>query len=78
MGRHSASCRYVQNEGAPNSANFLLDLSFHATPSIVMLIDLLFLSPPWTITVLPALAVSGTIAFGYWFWIEQCFAVNGW
>ncbi|CAG8307607.1 unnamed protein product [Penicillium salamii] len=54
------------------------DLSFHATPSIVMLIDLLFLSPPWTITVLPALMVSGTIAFGYWFWIEQCFAVNGW
>ncbi|CAG8907459.1 unnamed protein product [Penicillium salamii] len=59
-------------------ANFVLDLSFHATPSIVMLIDLLFLSPPWTITVLPALMVSGTIAFGYWFWIEQCFAVNGW
>ncbi|KAK9853422.1 hypothetical protein MYU51_006513 [Penicillium brevicompactum] len=54
------------------------DLSFHATPSVVMLIDLLFLSPPWTITVFPALVVSSTIAFGYWFWIEQCFAVNGW
>ncbi|KAJ5790915.1 uncharacterized protein N7518_007926 [Penicillium psychrosexuale] len=54
------------------------DISFHATPSVVMLIDLLLLSPPWTITALPALALSGTIAFGYWFWIEQCFSQNGW
>ncbi|KAJ5542851.1 FAR-17a/AIG1-like protein [Penicillium sp. DV-2018c] len=54
------------------------DVSFHATPSVVMLIDLLFLSPPWTITVLPSLALSSTIAFGYWFWIEQCFSKNGW
>lgn len=56
----------------------VLDISFHATPSVVMLIDLLLLSPPWTITALPALALSGTIAFGYWFWIEQCFSQNGW
>ncbi|KAJ5473816.1 FAR-17a/AIG1-like protein [Penicillium sp. IBT 31633x] len=54
------------------------DISFHATPSLVMLIDLLLLSPPWTITALPALALSSTIAFGYWFWIEQCFSQNGW
>ncbi|KAJ5874396.1 uncharacterized protein N7529_002826 [Penicillium soppii] len=54
------------------------DISLHATPSVVMLIDLLLLSPPWTISIIPALAVSGTIAFGYWFWIEQCFAINGW
>ncbi|KAJ5787655.1 FAR-17a/AIG1-like protein [Penicillium paradoxum] len=54
------------------------DISFHATPSVVMLIDLLLLSPPWTITALPALALSSTIAFGYWFWIEQCFSQNGW
>ncbi|KAL2001089.1 hypothetical protein VTN02DRAFT_2238 [Thermoascus thermophilus] len=54
------------------------DLSFHAFPSIIMLVDLLFLSPPWTITVLPALGLSGGIAFGYWFWIERCYAHNGW
>ncbi|KAG0157203.1 hypothetical protein PDIDSM_4388 [Penicillium digitatum] len=54
------------------------DISFHAAPSVVMLIDLLLLSPPWTITVLPALGLSSTIAFGYWFWIEQCFSQNGW
>lgn len=61
---------------APN--NTVIDISFHAAPSVVMLVDLLLLSPPWTITVLPALGLSSTIAFGYWFWIEQCFSQNGW
>jgi hypothetical protein len=41
-------------------------------------VDLLFLSPPWTISALPSLGLSGTIAFGYWFWVEQCFYYNGW
>lgn len=54
------------------------DISFHAVPSIVLLIDLFLLSPPWTITILPALGLSSTIAFGYWFWIERCFSYNGW
>ncbi|PLB45292.1 hypothetical protein P170DRAFT_513316 [Aspergillus steynii IBT 23096] len=54
------------------------DVSFHAVPSIVLLIDLLLLSPPWTITIVPALGLSSTIAFGYWIWIEHCFAHNGW
>ena len=40
--------------------------------------DLLLFSPPWTIKFLPALGLSTIIAFGYWFWIEQCFAHNGW
>jgi hypothetical protein len=56
----------------------MIDLNFHAVPSIVMMVDLLFLSPPWTITVLPALALSSAIAFGYWFWIEKCYLNNGW
>ncbi|KAE8356664.1 FAR-17a/AIG1-like protein-domain-containing protein [Aspergillus coremiiformis] len=54
------------------------DITFHAIPAIVLLIDLFLLSPPWTITVLPALGLSSTIAFGYWFWIERCFSYNGW
>lgn len=55
-----------------------IDISFHAIPSIVMLVDLLLLSPPWTISVLPSLGLSGAIAFGYWFWVERCFSYNGW
>ncbi|KAL5052170.1 FAR-17a/AIG1-like protein [Aspergillus fruticulosus] len=54
------------------------DISFHAIPSIVFLIDLLFLSPPWTITIGPALGLSSAIAVSYWFWIERCFQHNGW
>ncbi|PYI20891.1 integral membrane protein [Aspergillus violaceofuscus CBS 115571] len=53
------------------------DISFHAVPSVILLIDLLLLSPPWTITILPALGLSSTIAIGYWFWIERCFQYNG-
>ncbi|KAK3697198.1 hypothetical protein LTR37_017599 [Vermiconidia calcicola] len=52
------------------------DLSFHAVPSLTLVIDLLFFSPPYTIAFLPALALSGFIAFGYWFWIERCYQVN--
>ncbi|PLN75248.1 acetyl-CoA synthetase-like protein [Aspergillus taichungensis] len=54
------------------------DLSFHAVPAIVLLIDLLFLSPPWTVSIFPALGISSSIAVGYWFWVEHCHAHNGW
>ena len=55
----------------------LPDLSFHFIPSLVLVIDLLLLSPPWTITVPQTLALTGGLAFGYWFWVEQCFSHNG-
>jgi len=53
------------------------DLSFHLFPALSLTLDLLFFSPPYTIAFLPALTLSLGIAFGYWFWIERCFAVNG-
>lgn len=53
------------------------DISFHLIPTVMLLIDLLFLSPPWTISIVPALGLSGAIAFGYWFWIELCYSKNG-
>jgi len=53
------------------------DLSFHIAPSILLLVDLLFLSPPWTISVVPAIGLSAVIAFLYWFWIEHCYQYNG-
>lgn len=52
------------------------DLSFHAVPSISLVVDLLFFSPPYTIAFLPAFGLSGVIAFGYWFWIERCYRFN--
>jgi hypothetical protein len=56
----------------------LVDLGFHAAPAILLAIDLLFLSPPWTISVLPATGVSAILAFSYWMWIELCYSQNGW
>jgi len=57
---------------------FLPDFGFHAMPAIMMTIDLLFLSPPWTIRAYPAMALSLSIAFLYWGWVEYCFDKNGW
>lgn len=53
------------------------DLSFHAVPSIALVIDLLFFSPPYAVPFLPAFGLSSCIAFGYWFWIEHCYQMNG-
>ncbi|KIV77869.1 hypothetical protein PV11_09647 [Exophiala sideris] len=53
------------------------DLSFHMAPSVLLLVDLLFLSPPWAITVLPAVGLSVFIAMAYWWWIELCYSYNG-
>lgn len=52
------------------------DFSFHLIPALSLVLDLLFFSPPYTIAALPALGLSACIAFGYWFWIEQCYAYN--
>ncbi|KAK5109829.1 hypothetical protein LTR85_002043 [Meristemomyces frigidus] len=52
------------------------DLSFHAIPSLALISDLLFFSPPYAIAFLPALGLSSVIAFSYWFWIERCYRFN--
>ena len=54
------------------------DISFHAVPGILLAIDLLFFSPPWTIGTLPAMALSLILACSYWVWVEVCYARNGW
>jgi len=43
----------------------------------MLALDLLFLSPPWTISLAPAFVLSAAIAFAYWFWIELCYSHNG-
>ena len=52
------------------------DMSFHLIPSLSLITDLLFFSPPYAIAFLPALTLSLGIAFGYWIWIERCFQFN--
>jgi hypothetical protein len=55
----------------------LADVGFHAMPSILLVVDLLFLSPPWTIHALPNMLLSSGIAVAYWTWVEQCYKHNG-
>lgn len=55
---------------------FLPDFGFHAMPAIMLSLDLLLLSPPWTIKFQGAVALSTFLAFSYWAWIEFCFSHN--
>ncbi|KAI1328279.1 FAR-17a/AIG1-like protein [Xylariaceae sp. FL0255] len=57
---------------------FLPDFGFHAAPGLFLALDLLLLSPPWTIHGYGAMGISQTLAFLYWFWVEYCFTRNGW
>lgn len=56
---------------------FTFDAGMHLAPAALLAIDFLFFSPPYTIAAAPALILTTSLAFAYWFWIEQCFSVNG-
>lgn len=60
------------------SLPFLPDFGFHAMPAIMLALDLMLLSPPWTVQAYSAMALSTTLAFLYWGWVEYCFSKNGW
>jgi hypothetical protein len=57
---------------------FIPDFGFHAMPAIMLALDLLLYSPPWTVKSYGAMTVSLTFAFLYWGWIEFCYSKNGW
>ncbi|KAF3174477.1 hypothetical protein EYR41_002861 [Orbilia oligospora] len=56
---------------------FWTDLMFHLFPALLMFLDLVLLSPPWTIKALPAFGLSSSIAIGYWMWVNYCYSFNG-
>ncbi|KAL8944505.1 MAG: hypothetical protein Q9216_000415 [Gyalolechia sp. 2 TL-2023] len=56
----------------------LPDISLHAIPATLLSLDFLLLSPPWTISFPQSLTLSTSLAFTYWFWVEQCYRHNGW
>ncbi|KND94799.1 membrane protein [Tolypocladium ophioglossoides CBS 100239] len=57
---------------------FLEDVGFHLAPVVFLTLDLILLSPPWTMPAYGTMALSTVLAFGYWYWVELCFAKNGW
>jgi len=56
----------------------LADVGFHLIPAVVLTMDLLLFSPPWTIHAIPAMGLSSVLAFAYWGWVEHCYKHNGW
>ena len=68
--------RLVLPDWAP-ALPFAVDFGFHAVPAVVLGLDLLFFSPPYTVGVVPALGLSSVIAVAYWFWVDLCYARNG-
>ncbi|KAF4487861.1 integral membrane [Fusarium agapanthi] len=54
------------------------DMGFHLAPAVLLSLDLVLLSPPWTIPAYGIMAISTAIAFAYWYWVELCFSHNGW
>ncbi|UNI14785.1 hypothetical protein JDV02_001381 [Purpureocillium takamizusanense] len=54
------------------------DVGFHIAPAVFLTLDLVLLSPPWTVPVYGVMSLSTVFAFGYWYWVELCFSKNGW
>ncbi|KAK0703821.1 FAR-17a/AIG1-like protein [Lasiosphaeria miniovina] len=54
------------------------NFGFHAMPAVMLTLDLILLSPPWTVKVYGAMSISVAVAFLYWGWLELCFTKNGW
>jgi len=53
------------------------DLSFHWTPAVVLFIDFMLLSPPWTLNLLTATAVAASLAIAYYKWLALLYSANG-
>ncbi|KOS16680.1 UPF0641 membrane protein [Escovopsis weberi] len=56
---------------------FVQDLGFHAAPAVFLLLDMLLLSPPWTISTTGAAGLAFGLMAAYWVWVELCFSHNG-
>jgi hypothetical protein len=52
------------------------DLCYHAMPAVVLTLDVVFLSPPSTVTVAQMLRTAGGLAVVYWVWIEHTYTMN--
>lgn len=55
----------------------LADLGFHFAPAAFLTLDLMLLSPPWTVSAPTVMALGTAISLSYWYWVELCFTHNG-
>ncbi|KAK8925264.1 hypothetical protein H634G_05851 [Metarhizium anisopliae BRIP 53293] len=55
-----------------------VNIGFHLAPAVLLTLDLILFSPPWTISSYSMMSVSTVFAFSYWYWVEICFSKNRW
>jgi hypothetical protein len=55
-----------------------VDIGFHLAPAVLLTLDLILFSPPWTISAYGMMSLATVVAFSYWYWVEVCFSKNGW
>ncbi|KAG5952778.1 hypothetical protein E4U53_008107 [Claviceps sorghi] len=55
-----------------------MDVGLHLAPAVLLTLDLILFSPPWTNSAYGMMSLSTVLAFAYWYWIELCFDKNGW
>ncbi|RKF73591.1 UPF0641 membrane protein [Golovinomyces cichoracearum] len=53
------------------------DIGLHAMPAILLTLDFFLFSPPWTIGISQAAAISSAVGASYWIFLEHCFSQNG-
>jgi len=68
--------RFVMPPG--HELPFIPDFGFHAMPAVMLVLDLMLLSPPWSIKAYSAMGLDSVLTFLYWGWVEYCFSINGW
>lgn len=52
------------------------EMQFHFFPTLFLMVDTLFFSPPWETHALSALMFFSAVGGGYWIWVERCFMHN--
>jgi hypothetical protein len=57
---------------------FIPDFGFHAMPAIMLTLDFMLLSPPWSIQAYNTMIFDSVLVSLYWGWIEYCFSINRW
>ncbi|CAN6600241.1 hypothetical protein TRVA0_001S08570 [Trichomonascus vanleenenianus] len=54
-----------------------LDMSMHAAPALVLLMDVVFYGERWSLPTVKAIPMFGALSVGYWIWVHHTFSKNG-
>lgn len=67
----SESSWHLQDLTTGSYSSLVSCISFRLIPGLLLVMDLLFVSPPWQISTVRAIGLSEVIMASYWSWIER-------